>query len=96
MDELQPYTLGHAPDGTRCAYLGGSVDARDFIFEEVLGGSWASKKMVCGARGRQDPPPEWRPTRASKNQFFEAQVGTHFGGVLAAHARLKLVFGSPT
>ena len=36
MDELQPYTLGHAPDGTRCAYLGGSVDARDFIFEGVV------------------------------------------------------------
>ena len=36
MDELQPYTLGHAPDGTRCAYLGDAVDARDFIFEGVV------------------------------------------------------------
>ena len=36
MDELQPYTLGYAPDGTRCAYLGDAVDARDFIFEGVV------------------------------------------------------------
>ena len=36
MNELQPYTLGHAPDGTRCAYLGNAVDARDFIFEGVV------------------------------------------------------------
>ena len=36
MTELQAYTLGHAPDGTRCAYLGDAVDARDFIFEGVV------------------------------------------------------------
>ncbi len=36
MNELQPYTLGHAPDGTRCAYLGNAVDARDFIFQDVV------------------------------------------------------------
>ena len=35
MDELQPYTLGHAPDGTRCVYLGDAIDERDFIFEVV-------------------------------------------------------------
>ena len=36
MNALQPYTVGHAPDGTRCAYLGDAVDARDFIFEGVV------------------------------------------------------------
>ena len=36
MNDLQPYTVGHAPDGTRCAYLGDAVDARDFIFEGVV------------------------------------------------------------
>ena len=36
MDEWQPYTLGHAPNGTRCAYLGNAVDARDFIFQDVV------------------------------------------------------------
>ena len=36
MNELQPYTLGYAPDGTRCAYLGNAVEARDFIFKDVV------------------------------------------------------------
>ena len=36
MDKLPPYTLGYAPDGTRCAYLGNAVDARDFIFQDVV------------------------------------------------------------
>lgn len=36
MDKLPPYTLGYAPDGTRCAYLGSAVDARDFIFQDVV------------------------------------------------------------
>ena len=36
MNQLQSYTLGYAPDGTRCAYLGDAVDARDFIYEGVV------------------------------------------------------------
>ena len=36
MKKLEPYTVGYAPDGTRCAYLGDAVDARDFIFEGVV------------------------------------------------------------
>ena len=35
MDKLAPYTIGLAPDGSKCAYLGETVDARDFIFEGV-------------------------------------------------------------
>ena len=33
--------------------------------------------------GPPRPPPKWRPTWASKNSIFEAQVGTHLGRVLA-------------
>jgi len=36
INELHPYTLGHAPHGTRCAYLGYAVDARDVIFGGVV------------------------------------------------------------
>ena len=42
-----------------------------------------SKKNALWSPRVAKTPPKWRPTWASKNLVFEAQVGTHLGRVLA-------------
>ena len=42
-----------------------------------------SKKSALWSPRVAKTPPKWRPTWASKNSVFEAQVGTHLGRVLA-------------
>ncbi len=49
------------------------------------------KKSILGAKTL----PRWVPTWASKTEFFEAQVGLHFGGVLAALGRRRPLFLDP-
>ena len=54
-----------------------------------------SKKSALWSPRVAKTLPKWRPTWASKNLVFEAQVGTHLGRVLAVHAWLKIDFLKP-